>query len=110
MIPLTDATLDATLAQPSVLLFKHSPICGVSRWAHEAMEEVEVEAARSGVPVVIVDVVHARPLSQAVAERTGVTHQSPQLLLLEGGRVSWHLSHGAITSEAVRRRLEGRTA
>jgi bacillithiol system protein YtxJ len=105
MIALTPETLDAVLAEPRVLLFKHSPRCGVSRWAHEAMEEVE--QLHPAVPVVIVDVVHARPLSQEVAARTGVAHQSPQLLLLERGRAAWHLSHGAISSEAVRRRLEG---
>lgn len=105
MIALTPDGLDALLAEPRVLLFKHSPRCGVSRWAHEAMEEVEL--LLPAVPVAVVDVVHARALSHELAARTGVAHQSPQLLLLERGRVAWHISHGAITSEAVRRRLEG---
>ncbi len=55
----------------------------------------------------IVDVVADRVLSRAVAERTGVRHQSPQLLYLERGVARWHLSHGEITTEAVRRRLTG---
>jgi bacillithiol system protein YtxJ len=48
-----------------------------------------------------------RTLARALAERTGVRHQSPQLLYLERGVVRWHLSHGEITTEAVRRRLAG---
>lgn len=103
MIPLGNASLDDLLVSPRLLLFKHSPRCGVSRWALEEVERLEGEA--DGMPIAVVDVVEERELSQEVAERTGVRHQSPQLLYLEDGVVRWDLSHGAITADAVRRRL-----
>jgi bacillithiol system protein YtxJ len=43
-----------------------------------------------------------RPLSLAVAERTGVAHESPQVILLSGGRARWHASHRAVTLAALR--------
>ena len=43
-----------------------------------------------------------RPLSLAIAERTGVAHESPQVILLSGGRPCWHASHRAVTLAALR--------
>ncbi len=48
-----------------------------------------------------IDVIGQRPLARAIAERTNVRHESPQALLLEGGEVRWHASHGAITQESL---------
>lgn len=45
-----------------------------------------------------------RPLSLAVAERTGVRHESPQVICLVGGKAKWHLSHHAITAAALEER------
>lgn len=49
-----------------------------------------------------------RPLSLAVAERTGVTHESPQVILLSGGRPSWHVSHRGVTAAALSEACAGR--
>ena len=105
MIPLCTDTCEPHLASPRLLLLKHSPRCGLSRWALGEVEQLE--RAGDVAPIAIVDVVADRALSRELADRTGVRHQSPQLLYLERGVVRWHLSHGEITTEAVRRRLAG---
>ncbi|HEX5817957.1 MAG TPA: bacillithiol system redox-active protein YtxJ [Gemmatimonadales bacterium] len=105
MILLRTASLDLLLVSPRLLLLKHSPRCGVSRWALEEVEQLEREGDVG--PIAMVDVVADRELSQAVADRIGVRHQSPQLIFLEEGIVRWHISHGAITADAVRHRLSG---
>jgi bacillithiol system protein YtxJ len=46
-----------------------------------------------------------RPLALAVAERTGVTHESPQAICLVGGKAVRHASHHEITAERLRRML-----
>lgn len=46
-----------------------------------------------------------RPLSLAVAERTGVAHQSPQVICLSGGRAVGHASHYDITAAELARLL-----
>jgi bacillithiol system protein YtxJ len=48
-----------------------------------------------------------RPLSLAVAERTGVAHQSPQVICLAGGRAASHASHYEITRERLARMVPG---
>jgi bacillithiol system protein YtxJ len=42
-----------------------------------------------------------RALSQAIAERTGVRHESPQVICLVGGRAVAHASHYDITVERL---------
>jgi len=46
-----------------------------------------------------------RPLSLAVAERTGVMHESPQVICLVGGKAVGHASHRAVTAKALQEML-----
>lgn len=46
-----------------------------------------------------------RPLSLAIAERTGVQHESPQVICLVGGKAVRHASHYEITAAALKRLL-----
>lgn len=46
-----------------------------------------------------------RPLSLAIAERTGVDHQSPQVICLAGGKAVRHASHYDITVAGLKKML-----
>lgn len=46
-----------------------------------------------------------RPLSLAVEQRTGVRHESPQVICLVDGKAVAHASHRDITAEALGRML-----
>ncbi|HEY0170701.1 MAG TPA: bacillithiol system redox-active protein YtxJ [Pyrinomonadaceae bacterium] len=92
-----DAALEELFARSHtepVLLFKHSTACPISARAYRQMEEVKT-------PVSVVVVQQSRDLSQQVAERTGVRHETPQALVLRNGRVVWNASHFDITSDVV---------
>lgn len=91
----TDAELAAAFAAPRYLLFKHSPTCPISAAAFEQYRRFA--EARPDVATGWIEVVQERKLARAAAERSGVRHESPQALLLEGGAVRWDASHGAIT-------------
>jgi bacillithiol system protein YtxJ len=96
----SDADLTALLAAPLAVLYKHSPICPTSGFAYE---EILAFRRRRAVPVYLVDVVKQRPLSRALAERTGVVHASPQAIILRGGVPAWHRSHFDIQADAMAR-------
>lgn len=100
---LTDpAQLDALLAAGRpVWLFKHSLTCGVSARAWRQFEAFAAGRPEAGALFAKVEIQRARELSRAIAERTGVRHQSPQVLLLAGGAVAWHESHGRISERAL---------
>ena len=83
-----------------VFLFKHSTLCPVSAAAYRAFRQFA--AAHPGAAEYrLVRVIEQRPLSGEVARRLGVRHASPQVLLIYGGGVRWHASHGAITERAL---------
>jgi bacillithiol system protein YtxJ len=91
--------------QRPVWIFKHSLTCGTSAAARRRYEQYAGSAKDAD--FALLEVQKARPLSQAVADATGVRHQSPQAILLRGGRAVWHSSHGAITADAMQKALAG---
>jgi bacillithiol system protein YtxJ len=95
-----DADVAAVLAAPLAVLYKHSPICPTSGIAYEEMLAFR---RLSRVPVYLVDVVRHRPLSRVLAERTGVTHESPQAIILRDGVPAWYRSHFDIEAAAMTR-------
>ncbi len=82
-----------------VLLFKHSNACPISAQAYRQMKQVKADVS-------LIVVQQARDLSRAVEERTGVRHETPQALVLRGGRVVWNASHFDITASAVERAMQ----
>ena len=81
-----------------VLLFKHDPWCIVSAMAHR-------ELKRLGGDIPTINVADSQALSLGLADRTGIKHESPQVMVLSGGEVAWSASHGAITRDAVQEAL-----
>ena len=99
----SEADVAALLAAPLAVLYKHSPICPTSDVAYEEMLAFR---RRRVVPVYMVDVIHHRLLSRALAERIGVRHASPQAIILRDGVAAWHGSHYEIQAEAMARMVD----
>lgn len=97
-------TLEASLAEASedlYLVFKHSTTCPISASAYRRVETYLAEAGDTAPPIFLVKVIESRSVSNAIASRFGVRHESPQLLLVCKGEVRWHASHGAITADSI---------
>jgi bacillithiol system protein YtxJ len=93
------ASFELGLRQPCVLLFKHSPSCPISAGARQQYEAFRKQFP--DVPTMFVDVVGDRSTARGIAERTGVRHESPQVILFERGRAVWHASHDQITAASL---------
>jgi bacillithiol system protein YtxJ len=85
-----------------VLLFKHSYTCGVSL---EALDELVAHLNDRGPEKLpeyaMVTVQTHRAVSNAIAQKLGVRHETPQALLVRNGRVVWSASHFRVTAAAV---------
>lgn len=106
---LTQGDLDAVLAeagQRPVLIFKHSTTCPISAAAHREWQAFLATPEAEQVDHAWVRVIEERPLSLALAQRVGVAHESPQALLIKGGRALWHASHWGITQSALKAALQ----
>lgn len=90
-------SLDRFLAEANgspAIIFKHSNSCGTSARAHAQMSRLDV-------PVGLVIVQKERALSDEIAKRTGVEHETPQVFILRDRTVLWTASHERISAEAV---------
>jgi bacillithiol system protein YtxJ len=105
MIEITSVeALETVLAKSSdgpVVLFKHSTRCPTSGAAYARVDKWLRESGENAPKVYLVKVIESRPVSNAIAERLGVTHQSPQTIVVRNGRSVWNASHGQITGEAI---------
>ena len=82
-----------------VLIFKHSTQCSISAQAYEEFTNFTEGVHELCCGVVLV--VENRKLSNAIAERFGVRHESPQALLIKDGRSVWNASHWSVTSDSL---------
>ena len=100
MKPLRNETeFEQALALDRVFLFKHSTRCGTST---RALRQVSsYEEVFGSIPVYLIDVISEQTLARSIADRLGIRHQSPQIILLAGGQPVWHASHGAVTTEIL---------
>jgi len=96
--------LEPLLRRDPVVLFKHSAACPVSWAAH--CQVTRFRRRRPDVPVYMVHVIKDRPVSQRIAELTGVPHASPQVIVLRNGEVTHSASHGEITENQLAQFLE----
>lgn len=90
----------ASAAGSPALIYKHSLTCGTSGVAFEEIRDV-VPALPAGVRVGVVKIQPARALSNLIADRFGVRHESPQVLLVHDGRAVWHASHFRVTADGI---------
>ncbi len=95
------AELERVLGDPIAVIYKHSPLCGVSAMALREVRSFMED--HPDIPLYEVDVVRDRALSRALEDRLGVRHESPQALVLRAGEVVWHGSHRAVSRAALER-------
>lgn len=82
-------------------IYKHSTTCGICLMAIRQVERV-MHQLKEDVEFYYIDVKKDRPVSQKVAEITGIQHESPQILILKEGEVFWHASHHAIREDKLK--------
>lgn len=89
-----------TSAKKPQIIFKHSTTCGISANAHHNIEEGfnELEGKAD---FHYLDLLANRPVSNAVAEKTGVLHQSPQIIVLKDEKVVYTVTHLAIDPKKI---------
>lgn len=78
------------------VIFKHSTRCGISRKVINQFEKQEIP--ENEIDLYYLDLLCFRDISNAIAVKFNVQHQSPQLIVLEDKKVIAHGSHHDILS------------
>lgn len=88
-----DALFQASIETPQVL-FLYDPYCPISGAATRSI--AKLDRAISGV-----DVSTRHALSREIEARTGIRHESPQVIVVADSAATWHASHGDIDHRTV---------
>jgi len=93
-----DNLLEQSRSQP-IVIFKHSTRCIISSMAMDRLErQWQSDIA---VPFYYLDLLKFRDISNEIASKTGIEHQSPQILVLSGGVCKYSATHGDINMSSV---------
>lgn len=84
------------------LIFKHSTRCIISKMA---LQNFERSFNSDNVDCYLLDLIKFREISNQIASRYQITHESPQLLVIKEGKVIYHESHEGINATEVERIL-----
>ena len=77
----------------AVVIFKHSTRCSISLMAKKVIESEYQGDITDKVSIYLLDLLNYRSVSDAIALRFGVTHASPQILLIKDGKCVFNTSH-----------------
>lgn len=95
--------IDKESKEQPVAIFKHSTSCGISNMVLRRFESAIKKEGEGVTKLYFLDLLSNREISNAIAQKWGVRHESPQLLLIRSEKVVDHASHAAISAATVRR-------
>ncbi len=82
-----------------ILLFKHSTRCSISSMALTGFERNW--SGRVHCELYFIDLLKHRDVSQETAILTGITHQSPQCIVIKGSEIVYEATHSGIDARRI---------
>ena len=98
-----DALIEASHAKPQ-LIFKHSTRCNISSLAQYRLED-DWDIDPTQVDPHYLDLIRYRDVSNYIAERLSVYHESPQVILVKDGECTYEESHMGIYVAEIKEQL-----
>ena len=101
----TKEQFDSLLAdKKNFIIFKHSTTCSISWWAcREVYQSIDALWIQE---IYLLDVLQYTELKMYVADKTHITHESPQVIIFHHGQVVADASHWSITKAWIQSSLE----
>ena len=82
-------------------IFKHSTRCSISSMAKNRVErDWDLDF-----PIYYLDLIQYRSVSNLIAAKSGIEHQSPQLIVFQNGLPVYDASHNAIDANEIKSNL-----
>ena len=95
--------IEAISNEKPVVIFKHSTRCSISRMALKQFErEFDLNDT---VDAYFLDLIAHRDISNEIATRFNVYHESPQLILIKNGKAVYDVSHSDIDAIALKTKV-----
>ena len=90
-------TVDAQSNTRIQVIFKHSTRCGISRMVLKQFE-LDYYLTENHLDLYYLDLLNYREISNEIAVKFQVMHESPQLLVIKNGEAVAYENHGGINS------------
>ena len=84
-----------------VVIFKHSTRCSISRMALKQFD-AEFNYPEEKIDWYLLDLLNHRDLSNEIASKYNVVHQSPQIVVIRNGKAVFNESHDSISAEDLK--------
>ena len=84
-----------------VLILKHSTTCSISAMALSRLERKWKKSDNEILKPYYLDLLQHRDLSNEIATKYGVVHESPQVLIIRNGSCVYNSSHMDIAYDAI---------
>lgn len=94
-----EKAIESSTEKPS-LFFKHSNRCSISSMALNRFENGFTED-NSRCNLYFIDLITFRDVSNQIAEKLNVQHQSPQVIVLNNNEVIYTASHSGIDTQKI---------
>ena len=88
--------LDEESKDKTVAIFKHSTRCGISRMVLKNFENEFRDEKERELKLYFLDLLSNREISNEIAKKYDVHHESPQLIVIKDKKVVHHASHQSI--------------
>src|SRR5690606_26222974 len=85
----------------TVLIFKHSTRCSISAMAWDRLKRNWKAEDSEKLSPYYLDLIRYRELSNEIAEKFAVEHESPQVLIIKNGEATYHASHMGIDYHTI---------
>jgi bacillithiol system protein YtxJ len=89
--------------QPQII-FKHSTRCSISQMAKNRMIE-GLDQLIDQAAIYYLDLLNYRNISNEIANKWGVEHESPQIIVIKNGEAIYHSSHNMIKVTDIKEHL-----
>ena len=86
----------------TIAILKHSTRCGISRMVLRMFESDYDIDENEPIDLYFLDLIAYRDISNEIAERFNVRHESPQLIVIKNREVVHHSSHQAISANKLK--------
>ncbi len=85
--------IDQLSQSKKIFIFKHSTTCSISHAALNRLERNWKDSDNQLITTYYLDLLRYRNLSNEVARKYNIVHESPQLLFIENGKCSYNSAH-----------------
>lgn len=92
--------------QQTILIFKHSTTCSISRTALSRLERNWNENEMMKVKPYFLDLLSYRRISNSISDQFSIEHESPQILLIRNGQSVYDRSHLDIDYKRVKSEID----